>query len=369
MRNEFKIGMAVGSLVACSTIGIGAALFAGRGSDSNLMFFECQRGVPTSISEYNFCLSDPSGIAVEAFNIHARNIRSLPSWSSNRREFVYASGDSDPNKHYLLKSDISGQTHIITKEGVQIDPQWVQNGPLKNKIVFVGRGINGNADAGVYFVDPNRNDARGFDIKQIDIGENFGNSILYTYVSPDGETLAIQTHDDLLNGNNLWIKSLKDNSAAIPALRMNMNESLLSPVFSPDGKNLAFSYYVQNGQQGTELWIRNLQNGDLVNMNVETNDYSWSPDGKQIVYSATNGLYKLDVSTKISTALTFNGSDSQMQPAWGPDGKIYYTVAAQNQSELWSINTDGKNDKFIAIIVPDISRGYAISKPLFAPSK
>jgi len=54
---------------------------------------------------------------------------------------------------------------------------------------------------------------------------------------------------------------------------------------------------------------------------------TWSPDGSRIVYvgdaSGAPQLYIVDVATKRSRRLTYNGSEN-VNPSWAPTGKIAY---------------------------------------------
>jgi serine/threonine protein kinase/WD40 repeat protein len=98
------------------------------------------------------------------------------------------------------------------------------------------------------------------------------------------------------------------------------------PQVSPDGKNLMFIRGIENA----EMVQLNLASGreEILTAGVDVDTYSWSPDGRRIVFSGvSNGRQKvqvLDTRTKRIRALEIRGvSDCGLfHPSMSPDGRF-----------------------------------------------
>ncbi len=93
-----------------------------------------------------------------------------------------------------------------------------------------------------------------------------------------------------------------------------------SVTWSPDGKDLVFSMAGSLWRQaiGTET-AQQLTDGDGYDYQPD-----WSPDGKQIIFVRYNGssneLMLLDIANQNTLALTYNKAVN-LEPRWSPDGK------------------------------------------------
>ncbi len=123
---------------------------------------------------------------------------------------------------------------------------------------------------------------------------------------------------------------------------------------SPDGSKIAFSY------KG-DIYTVPYTGGEATRLTSETSYESlpvWSPDGKQIAFSSDrNGsqdIYIMSAAGGAQKRLTYN-SGSELVEAFSPDGKeIYFSSAIQDPaispsfpsarlSELYAIATDGSD--------------------------
>ncbi len=145
-------------------------------------------------------------------------------------------------------------------------------------------------------------------------------------------------------------KSYRDDSRSLYVMDDNgrnvqrvTTDSVTWPVWSPDGKQIAFSKHlpVAPGQsQQKAIFIINSDGSNLrrltddheENLNggrlFETN-CSWSPDGQHIVFTsgrhtipgkAQSDLYTIHLETKVMRRLT-RGESLSAFPTWSPDGK------------------------------------------------
>ena len=101
-----------------------------------------------------------------------------------------------------------------------------------------------------------------------------------------------------------------------------------SLAWSPDGQSIAFGAYDKPRQPGgQELYILNVADGSV--RRLTTNAFlddspSWSPDGKQLVFTSAvggyNELYVIDVASGERKRLTYYTIG--YMPNWSPDGKL-----------------------------------------------
>ncbi|PYR82409.1 MAG: hypothetical protein DMF87_01705 [Acidobacteria bacterium] len=124
-------------------------------------------------------------------------------------------------------------------------------------------------------------------------------------------------------------------------IRLRDLGEIYNPSWSPDGKQILFSA-MQNGQ--SDLFLYQLADGTVTRLTDD--EYadlhpSWSPDGKTIAFASdrfTTSLDELrfgavhvallDVATKIVRPLTAStNGGKQISPQWSPDGKAVYYVA------------------------------------------
>ncbi len=120
------------------------------------------------------------------------------------------------------------------------------------------------------------------------------------------------------------------------------------PVWSPDGKFIAFAAYDAPRRQGSEeLYILNVSSGEvrrLTNNHYRDDSPSWSPDGTQLVFTSSetgyNELHIMNVATLERRQLTY--STVGYIPSWSPDGnRILFMSNMDHGTDLYMIGTNG----------------------------
>lgn len=150
----------------------------------------------------------------------------------------------------------------------------------------------------------------------------FNDAVIETapHPSPDGRTLAyfVRTR----RGTQILLRNLtKKTDWPVPLAPASANERF--PLFSPDGKTLAFS---KNG----DIWIRELPDGEprrLVSDEYAGGNGSpvWSPDGMRIAFTTgKSGFAQIgvaDVATGAVVPVTLE-SREHGSLSWSPDGTM-----------------------------------------------
>lgn len=158
--------------------------------------------------------------------------------------------------------------------------------------------------------------------------------------SPDGFNLAYSSYH---TGNqNLYITDLRqDKVTRAISRRTGMN---LAPAWAPDGRSMI----VTLSKDGSpDLYVIDLQ-GNIrerltrdAGINVSP---SYSPDGQSIAFvsdrSGTPQVYVMNLATRQVRRLTFEGRENS-EPAWSPKGDlIAFTGVKDGSYQIFTINPD-----------------------------
>jgi TolB protein len=186
---------------------------------------------------------------------------------------------------------------------------------------------------------------------------------LWSDASSDGKNIVFQatTESTHLFGGSIVIRSTDDNQ------QINITSNGFSPTYSPDGRRVAFLRYADNhvniwaasrtGADERQLTTDGIRFSGFTFMpynRVQIKDYSWSPDGNSLIYSAKrSGVWNVWLVRADGTGeprqLTQN-SDETVQvscPLFAPDGKrIAYTVGplrptSESETTIKLANVDG----------------------------
>ncbi len=152
-------------------------------------------------------------------------------------------------------------------------------------------------------------------------------------------------HDD-----NLWVVNI-DNQK-----QKQLTTDLKGPkgiTLSPDGKKIAFRSFSSEAIGQRALWI--MKSDGSERRELIANKYvgfpAWSPDGKEIIFSASynedkSGFWKINLVTGQKKQLTSEEYYLFPRLAWTPDGKKIIFVRRKNKT-VWIMNSDGTDQKQI----------------------
>ncbi len=134
-----------------------------------------------------------------------------------------------------------------------------------------------------------------------------------------------------------------DADGANPHVVMQSGQPLMSPAWSPDGKELA---YVSFEDKLPSIYVQVLKTGArrVVSATAGVNQApAWSPDGKRLAVTLSNragnlDIYVLDLARHALTRITHNpGIDTE--PQWSPDGKsLYFTSDRDGGPQIFKVS-------------------------------
>lgn len=178
--------------------------------------------------------------------------------------------------------------------------------------------------------------------------------------SPDGRSLAYVSFEQ--GRAMVYVQSLVSPKRTLIA---DMPGSNSAPAWSPDGKELAV---VLTHEGNSQLYLVRADGTELrrigFNDTIDTEPY-FSPDGHFLLFTSDRGgsaqIYRMPVSGGAAERLTFEGSNN-FSPRYSPDGKSF--VFTHYSGGVFYIATQDFETKQIQILT---SGGWE-KKPSFAPN-
>lgn len=304
-----------------------------------------------------------------------------PVWSVDGKQLAfYEVAPMEVNKIVAVERKAGGTTQITTIDvapgerrtetngaGEKVSPRWLS----ENRIAYVSRlnnaGIeftNGAAGARGEFNSPSwpadgkrmvfhRETDFNYPPFRLNYSRDTRFHLIRTGVfpsfAPSGDRFISNDQTAAILHNSILLINADGSGQKI--LFGDPEKSVVAPVFSPQGDKIAFGFgrFFQS-QYGPAIADIAVINSDGTNLKILTSGNgnngfpSWSPDGKKIVFRASNvnlkGLFILDSETGATRVLTKDSHDNF--PAWSPDGsRIAFTSYRDGDYEIYTIKPDG----------------------------
>jgi len=163
-------------------------------------------------------------------------------------------------------------------------------------------------------------------------------------ISDNGKRIAFR------QGGDIWVA--KSDGTDLDNITDSPGVTEVEPDISPDGKSIV--YTASNGPTGDIMRSR-IDGSDVTPILEVANDDrapEWSPDGKRVAFHRYDGsqydVYSVKKDGSDVDRLTKTASKSEVNPTWSPDGKrIAMTHAAGPGSKLKTIAATGGSAKTV----------------------
>ena len=156
-------------------------------------------------------------------------------------------------------------------------------------------------------------------------------------IAPDGNRIAVTRADE--NGSAIWVFEMTRGTAT------PLTSPGTQPVWSPDGRRIAFSAAPRQGAPVANLWTISADGSEPTVPLVESPFYliahGWSPDGVRLLYhlaygdqKTASGLWLMTMPGSLSVPFRNDGF-RYPQAALSPDG--HWVAYSSNQSGRYEI--------------------------------
>lgn len=226
------------------------------------------------------------------------------------------------------KIGASAKTRLTYGKYLDLFPAFTPNG---NRVVFSSNRASRNPTLWIIKSDGPGGISRLTNTQ----AEDFSPS-----VSPDGKFVVFASNPPEAEESQVWTVPI--NATLLTQLREGE-----SPQISPDGKQILFVRRDKITKM-RQLWLMSVEGAGETqltqNMDFETIDPRWSPDGKWIVYASNEGrdsqqnrnldIWLMAADGSQQTQLTTNGSVDD-SPCWDAKGEHIYFRS--NRGGAWNI--------------------------------
>lgn len=184
-------------------------------------------------------------------------------------------------------------------------------------------------------------------------------------LSPDGALVVFAKEAE--GRSTLWIQST-GSTPPVALVATPADASDRFPVWSPDGRQIAFARFLPHA--GCEVLLVSATGGDARRATrcdgTDMLSFSWSTDGRSLLFGSMTGAYAsrgirtLELASGRWSSLSYEmgADDSDYAPQYSPDGSRIGFVRNPQVGDLWVMDADGGNAKWLTNDAAEI-RGWS----------
>ncbi len=284
-----------------------------------------------------------------------------PSFSPDGRQIAFVWGGEQGNNQdiYVKLVDAGAPLRLTTNPGLDLNPVWVPDGRY---IVFTREGEG----SGIYLVPA----LGGAERK---LAEYFPQRLpfqLSLSYSPDGRYLAVADKTAAADPLSIFLLTVETGARQHLTFPPAGSFGDLCPAFSPDSKSLAFARSPAVGTK--DIYVVPSAGGEprrLTFDNKNTVGLSWTPDGREIVFSSGRGggfhLWRVPLAGGAPTRVEVY-AQNLMQPTVSRQGNRLAWTQRFNDTNIWRVEVPsppGRSTTPVKLIASSIDDG----NPQYSP--
>ena len=243
--------------------------------------------------------------------------------------------------------------HLIFNKNFEADVQFTRllAHQVADEVMYYLIGERGVANTKIAYVIDKQGakeialmDYDGYGFRQLTFS---GSLNLSPSWSPDGEQIAFTSY---VTGNpDLLLLNLNDGKASKLSKQKGLHSA---PAWSPDGKKIALTTTYDGNP---EIYTTDIKSGKmrrLTNNPAIDSSPSWSPNRREIAFTSDRSgspqIYLMDADGGNVRRLTFEGSYND-SPAWSPKGGLIAFVSREDGGfQIYTIDVNGENRRRIS---------------------
>lgn len=150
-----------------------------------------------------------------------------------------------------------------------------------------------------------------------------------------------------LGAQSRYTLEVADLDGSNPRQLLMSSEPIMSPTWSPDGRQIAYVSFERKKAQIYQVAVATGQRRLITNFSGINNAPAWSPDGREMAVvlskSGSPKLYAVNLATGAMRQLTF-GSSIDTEPRYTPDGRaIVFTSGRGGEPQIYRLSlSDGR---------------------------
>jgi len=258
-----------------------------------------------------------------------------PSFSPDGKQVVYDSARDGNQEVYVTNIDGTGTRRLTFSPALDVHPSFSPDG---TQILFNSDRENENGD--VYVINA---DGSGRPVK-LTTWDKSNETAEPGSWSPDGTKILF--YSDCNGKDDIYVMSAE--TVRPKLLLADPKHDLSAPSYSPDGKEIVYSKKLED--KSAELRTFDLETGSsafIKKTELPSITTDWSPDGRWILFSdRVNGNSEVFVVRPDGSELQnlTNNELPDIDPAWSRDGTHIVFISGRSQGigvQLYVMNADG----------------------------
>ncbi len=203
----------------------------------------------------------------------------LPAWSPDGNEFAWVNNATGKDQIRIADAEGLNVRRFVQSNGFDSGPAWSPDG---RKLLFTS-GRDGTGTTELYVANADSSEVRRLTFRPLEDGRpNW---------SPDGKQIAWHSRESNTDKFHIYVMNADGSNQRRLFPNRNTRVGDFSPNWSPDGRKILWESYANGDNNGGELWVANADGSNpqrilSLKKGVEISSPVWSPDGKFIAYTA-----------------------------------------------------------------------------------